>query len=275
MFWGAEKEKKSFLFRKRPSSHRRGQKWGRHGEAFNLSTKHPDLHQPAEIPMGKSPTRDTAGKAAPAQRDRECAHTVLGRTINPMLGLKWGSNHNPDWCRAVCALRGPAPRRGRYLSPAAVMFLASFKKTPTISLLSAQHMSPLLCCYLNRMQDGSNFQKAQQILTHAEVQGTEKKICQQLNYSPEYSVAAQKFIRFILLPTRRQILNLQLYQVSCLSCSLHMSVFLLHLPGWVPTPPAKLGSLHCCVSASVPGAPMAICGCLNDRDHLCKSSFVF
>lgn len=74
---------------------------------------------------------------------------------------------------AVCALRGPAPHRGRYLSPAAVMFFASFKKTPTISLLSAQHMSPLLCCYLNRMQDGSNFQKAHQILTHAEAQGTD------------------------------------------------------------------------------------------------------
>lgn len=76
------------MFRKWPSSHRRGQKWGRHGEPFNSPTEHPDLPQPAQIPMGKSPTGDPAGKAAPAQRDRECTDTVMGRTVSPVLALK-------------------------------------------------------------------------------------------------------------------------------------------------------------------------------------------
>lgn len=136
------------------------------------------------------------------------------------------------------------------MSPAAVIFFASFKKTPTISLLSAQHMSPLLCCYLNRMQDGSNFQKAQQILTHAGVQGMEKKkINQQLFDSPEYSVAAQIFIRFILLPTRRQILNLQLYQVSGLSVLQPSYVSVPSTFAWFSAPISSKAALLCpCIS---------------------------
>lgn len=63
--------------------------------------------------------------------------------------------------------------------------------------------------------------------------------------------------------------------VVCLSCSLRMSVSLLHLSGLVPTSPAKLGILHCSVPASASGTHGAICGYLSDRDHLWKSSFSF
>lgn len=49
------------LSRKLFSSHSRGQKWGRHGEAFNTPTKHPDVPQPAETAVEGAPLETLLG----------------------------------------------------------------------------------------------------------------------------------------------------------------------------------------------------------------------
>lgn len=78
---------KPFLFRKWPSFHRRGQKWGRHGELLI----HPQsiqiclsLHRflweraPLETLLGKLLLHRGAGNVL----------TLMGRTVSPVLGLK-------------------------------------------------------------------------------------------------------------------------------------------------------------------------------------------
>lgn len=56
--------------------------------AFPFIRKHSELHQAAQIQMGKSPTRDSARKATSMQRDRGCNGKMIGISIKPVLDFK-------------------------------------------------------------------------------------------------------------------------------------------------------------------------------------------